>query len=78
VPVPTNGQRHYVQVPGVGVGYLTTVTDREYHQIALVGLSQTAVIWKRSGEFAPCEKPGGMTPYQASPPIRSEKVKVKM
>jgi hypothetical protein len=78
VPVPTNGQHKYVRVPGVGVGYLTTITDREYHQITLVGLSQTACVWKQAHQFMPCEQPGGVTPYQASPPIRSEKVKVKM
>jgi hypothetical protein len=78
VPVPTNGQRKYVQVQGVGVGYLTTVTDREYHQITLVGLSQGACVWKQAHQFTACAKPDGMTPYQASVKLKTEQVKVKM
>jgi hypothetical protein len=78
VPVPTNGQRQYVQVRGVGVGYLTTVTDREYFQIALIGLSQAAVVWKRLEQFNTCCAPKGCTPYQASVKLKTEQVKVRM
>jgi hypothetical protein len=78
VPVPTNGQHKYVRVPGVGIGYLTTVTDREYHQITLIGLSQAACVWKQAHQFMACEQPGGVTPYQASVKLGSEQVKVRM
>jgi len=78
VPALTNGQHKYVQVPGVGIGYLTTRIDRGYHQITLVGLSQAACVWKQAHQFTACQKPGGVTPYQASVKLKTEQVKVKM